>query len=203
MKLLVINKRRILLPSVLGTQRTELHSMRDALHHQSPGLLSEDVVLQQSRAPAPTSSPSQGCAKPSHHPSPLPSSLAANAPRAASSPYPWLRGSRVPLAGAPLGFLFLTVVSWPTVRWGQARKMNWSEQRSRAQPSPAPSQQRERREDGACAAGDVAKGTASPRCCKAHTAQGSIAPHPPPHCPWSCLSCCGINLYFLTATHVH
>lgn len=48
MKLLVINKRRILLPSVRGTQRTELHSMRDALQNQSPGLLTEDVVLQQS-----------------------------------------------------------------------------------------------------------------------------------------------------------
>lgn len=137
MKLLVINKRRILLPSVLGTQRTELHSMRDALHHQSAGLLTEDVVLQQSRAPTPISSPSQGCAKPSHHPSPLPSSLAANAPGAASSPYPWLRGSRVPLAGALLGFLFLTIVSWPTVRWDQARKMNWCEQRSQAQLPPS------------------------------------------------------------------
>lgn len=47
-KLLVINKRRILLPSVLRTQRTELHRIRDVLHHQSPGVLAEEVVLQHS-----------------------------------------------------------------------------------------------------------------------------------------------------------
>lgn len=51
-----------------------------------------------------------GCAKPRHHPRALHSSLAANAPRAASSPYPRLLGSHVPLAGAPLGLLFLTIV---------------------------------------------------------------------------------------------
>lgn len=61
----------------------------------------------------------------------------SNVPRAASSPCPWLRGSRVPLAGAPLGFLFLTIVSWPSVRWGQARKMNWCEQPSQAQLPPS------------------------------------------------------------------
>lgn len=47
-KLLVINKRRILLPSVLGTQKTELHRIRDVLHYQSPGVLAEEVVPQHS-----------------------------------------------------------------------------------------------------------------------------------------------------------
>lgn len=194
MKLLVINKRRILLPSVLGTQRTELHSMRDALPHQSPGLLTEDVVLQQSRVPVPTSSPSQGCAKPTTTPAP-PQLPGSNAPRAASSPCPWLRGSRVPLPGAPLGFLFLTIVSWPSVRWGQARKMNWCEQPSQAQLPPS----------------SVSSATMGPALLgtwqRAQLPQGA-ARHTlhRVHCPSSSLplelSCCRINLDFLTATHI-
>lgn len=94
-------------------------------------------------------------------------------------------------------FLFLPVVSWPAVRWGWARKMNWCEQsQAPAEPGSFPAAR-------APQGRGRGKGHSSWCCGKAHTSQGCTAPHPPPHCPWSCLSCCGIDLYFLTATHIH
>lgn len=99
-KLLVINKRRILLPSVLGTQRTELHRMRDALHHQSPGVLAEEWCCSSPEPPALPKVP--GCANPSHQPG----SQAANAPGAASSPCPRLQGAVCLWLGHRWGFYF-------------------------------------------------------------------------------------------------
>lgn len=158
MKLLVINKRRILLPSVLGTQRTDLHRIEGVPSpHQQP-------FSRLCQAQPPPESPPQ-----------LPGS---KYPQSSQHPYPWLPGE---LCASGWGTTGAFISDCCELAHGQVGPGQENELVRAAQSSPA--KPGSLCEDGACAAGDVAKGTASPSCCKAHTSQGCTAPHPPPHCP--------------------
>lgn len=70
-----------------------------------------------------------GCAKPSHHLQPLPSSLAAHAPQSSQPPLPTAAGEPRASGWGTAG-VFDYCVSWPTVRWAGARKMNWCKESS-------------------------------------------------------------------------
>lgn len=144
---------------MLGTQRTEPHRTRDALHRRSPEVLAEDAVPQRCRsiprAPGPQQQPFPTCWA-------VPSSATATGfpPQLSGSKHPPEQlaapargcggGSCVPLAGAPPGFfIFDYCVSWPTVRWGQGQENELVQgAQPNPLPSPAASQQRERRGDG-------------------------------------------------------
>lgn len=165
-KIVIINKRTILLPSVLGTERTELQGPRGALHHWSPGCWLRMRCHSSAQAPSPQKAFSNrlGCAKLIHHRQ-VPSPATQQHPPRGWSPLRSAVRSCVLLPGALLGFGFDYCVSWPTVRWGWARKGTGARSAAKALTEPGcfPAAQAPRGQ-GACAAHAdyVAKGKAFP-----------------------------------------
>lgn len=203
----VINKRTILLPSVLGTQTRGPHGKRGALHHRCPlgcGGPTSPTPLRQppgsGRCPATPVALSTAplWLHPWVHPLPAPTHLPmawiwehghhrrvpAVAPRSKGSPQS-TAGPRASGWGTAGEFLLDDCASWPAVRWGPGQE-NRTGARSAAKPlaepgcfpaAPAP------RGRGPRGADYVAKGKAFPQCCKAHISQGCIAARPPPRLP--------------------
>lgn len=136
--IIIINKRTILLPSVLGTQLTELHRTGGPLHHWSPRVLAEDAELQQPPAAALSNVP--GCAKLSHLcqvPSPDPQQQTCPPPAQPVAPAGAAGELRASGWGTAAVFIFDYCVSWPTVRWGRGQE-NRTGARSAAKPLAEP-----------------------------------------------------------------